>query len=293
MVCYDIFCFICGNPNRAVWNVEIEEYFDQLNLSESKRNKIYKNFELLYNSSKWLNRCTLLLQNNEVVHNLKEYSCHTDFRDASNNKYDVILNNLDNKKLPLGIFLHTDCWDFIKQQYNIELTCNDLPPYLDFQNIYEKIDYGDIENYWGQDFDFIQVAVDNKLHLCSSPLQNDKNISQIKKNINKLKLKNDPKRKGPACSATFYKEGDIKLGNNNHFWKIKKNKWLEIQDVVIVKEFNLNFNELDNKQKKFIIDTPWIGTHSKFPNFLTYIKWNDDNVELKFKTIESYKNILE
>lgn len=293
MGCYDIFCFICGNPNRAVWNVELDEYLDELNLSDSKKNIIIQNFQNLYHNSKWLNNCTLLLQNNEVIHNLKEYSCNTDFRDSNNNKYDVIAYNSDNKKIPLGIFLHTDCWNFIKQKYNIELKCNDLPPAIDFQNIYENIDYGDIEDYWGQDFDFIQATIDNKLYLCSSPLKNDKNITQIKKNINKLKLKNDPKRKGPSCSATFYKEGDIKLGNNNHFWKIKKNKWAEIKDPIIIKKFNLNFNELNIKQKKFIIDMPWIGTHNKFPNFLTYIQWDGDNIELIFKTIESYNNILE
>lgn len=292
MGCYDIFCFICGNPNRHIWNEEYREQLSDLNLSKVKEDKIIKNFNQLIKNSEWLNNCTLLLENDKVIHDLQEHACNTQFRDKNNTEYDVLQSGHNKRKTPNGIFLHTDCWNFVKQKYKINLKCSDIYPYIEYSKkgytTVKKI-FGEIENYWGQDFDFIKIAIDNKNYLCSSPLKNDKNITQIKKNVARLKLKNDPKRKSPLCSATFYKEGDIKLGKNNKFWTIKKNKWLEITESLITQTFKINIKDISIKQKKFIEKIPYLGLHNKNPIFLKSINWTDTKCEIEFLSIPSYK----
>jgi len=230
---------------------------------------------------KWMDKCSMLLENDEVIHGVKEINCNVTF--CKNGKcYEHISPGLDNyDKIPNGFFIHTDCWKYIKNNYNINLKFSNLPPYsLTYSKIF-KIDYGDIEKYWEQDFDFAGVVFDNKKHLCSSPLKNDKNISQIKKNISKLKLKNEPERKGPMISATFYKEGDIKIGNNKRFWIIKGNKWVEINEKPIKMKIKVDLNELNKKQQKFIENIPYIGQYNKEPIFLIAVKTTKSNVKPK------------
>jgi hypothetical protein len=290
MVCYDIFCFVCGNPNRNVWNYEYEEQLEALNLSKGKETKIIENLKQLIKSSIWMSNCTLLLENNITIHELKEYACNTQFRDKNGPSYDVLQSGHDKKKTPNGIFLHTDCWNFVKQKYKISLKCSDLYPYIN----YPKTSFGEIQKYWGQDFDFIQIAIDNKNYLCSSPFKNDKNITQIKKNISKLKLKYDTKRKSPMCSATFYKQGDIKLGQNNKLWILKNHKWMEINEPLISKKISLDVKKINNKQNKFImVDTPYIGLHNNKPIFLKSINWKDNICDIEFLLIESYSKTFD
>ena len=51
-----------------------------------------------------------------------------------------------------GIFLHTDCWKYIKKKLNYEITYKNLPSHLiDIaENGFIKINYHGIEKYWGQ-----------------------------------------------------------------------------------------------------------------------------------------------
>jgi hypothetical protein len=91
----------------------------------------------------------------------------------------------------IGVFIHTDCYKYIKLKFNIKLKYSNLPLIdnrkKNYYKPFEYINYGDIENYWHQDFQFEKLYIDNKQYLCSSPLKNDKNISQINKNVNAMK----------------------------------------------------------------------------------------------------------
>jgi len=103
-----------------------------------------------------------------------------------------------------------------------------------------------------------------------SPLKNGRNVTQIKKNISKLKLKKDIKRVSPMVSATFYNDGDIKIGTNKKFWKVKKGKWYEIKESIVQKTVVLNTT--NKKHLKILYNTPFIAMHNTEPVFIKSIR---------------------
>jgi hypothetical protein len=243
-------------------------------------------------NAQWMNKCSMLLPNDEVVYDVQEASCNVTFvnKDISVDHIYKTDTNLFN--YPYGIFIHTDCLKYIKKQYKIDLKFSHLPHLkLTYTKLFD-INYGDIEKYWAQDFNFDEVILDNKKYLCSSPLKNDKNISQIKKNISKLKLKKDSKRKGPVVSATFYEEGEIKLGNNKKFWIIKGNKWTEMNDIPIIIKIKIDILKLSKKQKKYVETLPFKGEYNIHPIFIINCKNKKNIYELDLIVAESYKDIL-
>jgi hypothetical protein len=282
MGCWDIFCFICGNPCHSI-NYTNEDLLNiKLDYSTNKID-IIDELQKLSKNVKWMNNCTMLLEDNTVIHGVKEVKYNVGFMKKNIHYEHIYISYQKNINNFNGFFIHTDCWNFIKNTYNINLKFSNLPPYkLTYEKIF-NINYGDIEKYWSQFFDFPQIVLDNKSYLCSSPFKNDKNISQIKKNINKLKLKNDPNRKGPSVSATFFKENDIKLGNNKKFWIIKSNKWKQINEQVIKIKIKITNEQVI--QRKIIEKIPYCGYYNTKPIFIK--SYNKKEVELI--TITSYK----
>jgi len=156
---WENFCFICGNscvPNS--------EY-------------------LTKTQSKFIKKCTLLLPDNSIIHNCKE-SLNT-FYDSKGNDYYYInskhssLNDLPTK---FCLFLHTDCWKFIKNEYDIKLKYGDIIVKIKKNNdSYPPIDYVNykpISNYWEQFFNYEQVSNDKNNYILDSQLvkSNVKNI---------------------------------------------------------------------------------------------------------------------
>ena len=234
MGCWDIYCFICGNTCHS------SDHDDYPNLNK-------KEIILLNKELKWLNKCTMLLANNKIIHGCKEVSCNNQF--YKNGKIYESLSYYINENIYLndylenyGIFIHTNCWKFIKLNYGIELKFGDI-----CVKIYKKfdplnIDYGIIKKYWNQFISYDDIYNDNNMYIIKDPLLNDnKNTIRIKKIFTQLKLKKII-RPGPSVSATFYKNNDIKIGNNNKFWIISGNKWIQLKDNVIKKKYNINNN---------------------------------------------------
>lgn len=253
-----MYCFICGNSCHP-FNEGIFYEFENIE-NQSNKNMIFK-LKDLYDKTKWLESCTLLLENNQVIHGAEEHSCSIDFYKGREHYEHISCAKFTNKNLKC-IFLHDDCYQYVKTKYGIELTFGHLPPYnVKSINLF-NIKYGEIEKYQKQDYDFPQIIKDRKQYLCLSPLLDGKNITQINKNIRALNLKNDPKRKGPAVSATFYKTGDIKLGNNGMFWTISKGKWAEIKEKPKRIKIKLNNDTVP------INKIPFIGQHNTKPIFL-------------------------
>lgn len=317
MGCWDVFCFICGNPLNTAYTLsildnDIKEIYNsnKINSSYSSTTKnlikkikssktIINDINDLNKTGKWMNKCTMLLVNNQVIHNLSEVSCNINF---CNNKictthmgYWTGTNECSYKSSSnCGIIIHTDCWKFIKKNYKIELNFNMLPKleYYDYNKNF-NINYGDIEKYWNQEFNFCELLLDKKKYLCSSPLKNDKNIIQIKKNINYFKFKHDPKRIGPLVSATFYNDGDIKIGKNNFFWIKKNNKWTQINEKPIYIKININTKKINKKQSTFLDTLPFIGQYNNNPIFIISSTSSNNNIfKLELVLIESYKNTL-
>jgi hypothetical protein len=138
MGCWDIFCFLCGNRcHGAVYtndvflqNVEYYEsgkgdkffktYFKPIYENYKKEPKLFeKKIKLLEKNTKWLNNCTFLCVNNKIIHDCEEVSCSIDFKDKKNNIY-INRTYYDEEGL-YGVFTHTDCWKFIKKEYNLSL----------------------------------------------------------------------------------------------------------------------------------------------------------------------------
>jgi hypothetical protein len=276
--------------------------FINVEISKNEINEIVKN-------TKWLNNCTLLLKNNKIIHNCKEISCNNGFYSTKTNKYYETLNVFDNNYINLeqynlnykkynyieniGIFIHTDCWKFIKKNYNIKLEYKDLPIFLN-KNYYLPINYNQISKYWDQYFNYLQMYLDNNIYMIQSPLKNNiKNINRIKKIINQIKLKQH--RIGPSISATFYNKGDIKLGNNNNFWQISNcaqescKKWIEINEDVIIKTINIKTN---NKYIKFLEKIPQIGEVNNETLFIKNHEFNKKNKSINIDLIGTESILL-
>jgi hypothetical protein len=86
----------------------------------------------------------------------------------------------------IGLFIHTDCWKYIKLKFKIELKYGDL---VIFQENYKKfIKYNDIQKYWDQHFEYNIMYEDDNIWMCDSPLKSTKNAFRINKIIKQLKI---------------------------------------------------------------------------------------------------------
>jgi len=299
MGCWDIFCFLCGNTcHSALFDIK-EHFLENVNYYESnKKNTKWKNnFKVTYEKYKknpelfldklnnikkntmWLNKCTFLAANNKIVHGCKSVDCNVGFQDKNNNFYEH--GNLFHFYDMYGVFVHTDCWKFVKNEYNIELNYSKLPiieniTYL--YKIFNFINYGSIEKYWAQDFNFINAVGDSNEKLCNSPLKSNLVAKNIKKIISQLKIKNDPKRKGPPVSATFYNDGIYKVGLNGNIWIIKNNKWIEIKDTIKYK--------ITDDNKKIFKKIVFIGDFNDKPIFVLKENFNKKISEYEILTIK-------
>lgn len=123
-------------------------------------------------------------------------------------------------------------------------------------------------NICRQFFDYAQIIKDKNFWMVESPLLNTKNTSRIKKNFKQLKIKSG--RIGPSISASFYKNGDIKIGNDDYFWIIKNNKWIKINEKPII--------EIIKTKNNLLKKIPQIGYTNKEPSFVK--DYNDKEIIL-------------
>jgi hypothetical protein len=253
----------------------------------------------------------MLLINNKVEHNCREAGNLATFENE-NGTYEYIEYSFDAKdpfeliNENYGRFLHTDCYEYIKLKYNIELKYNNLPLPLNDRTYGNKpiqfVDYGGIKKYWEQYFDFIKIFLNNKQYLCSSPLENDKNITQIKKNINSIKLSNKYLlRPSPPVSATFYADDIIKVGNNGKLWIIKNCKWNEIKkevcEISIIFYYDTktkkNKQKINKKQINFLRKISYIGQYNKYGSFIKYFTINKNIGYATILTTIDNKDMIE
>lgn len=263
MGCWDIFCLLCGNPSHAIFN-NMKEDFDQsieyYLSNETKKNKFFRNyFAPIYENYKqnpkkfldtiksmktrtsWLNVCTFLGADGSINHGCKEIACNISFVDKKRNEFTArtVFEDLDQT---YGVFVHSDCWKFIKQEHGIGLQYKHLPIHkvsIEKAKVLPNIDYGQIETYWGQDFDFIKMISDGNEEFSSSPLKSQSTANRINKIFYKLKIRNES-RKGPIVSASFYTSGTYRLGEsfltdsftNGGIWMISHGKWIELKETV-------------------------------------------------------------
>ena len=236
---WETYCCICGNScvslRQFIKNIDnFEEFIEDKSTS----------IKDLVKKSKWVEKATMLLQNNKVVHGCKEIVSNGVFGDKNSKKYIEILSFLRTSiggfdglrdYNNIGIFIHTNCWKYIKIKYKKELKYSDIPVEFKNKTLIPQINYGSITKYQHQDMDYLKIINDKNIYMISDPLKTDKiNNIRLKKIITQFKLKTEL-RPSPSMSATFNKTGDIRIGNNGKFWIIKNNKWVEIKDKIIKK----------------------------------------------------------
>lgn len=133
------------------------------------------------------------------------------------------------------------------------------------------------------------MFLDNNIWMAYSPLvNNSKNNIRIKKIIKQLNLKKID-RPSPSISATFFRNGNIKIGNNNKFWIIVNRKWKEIKEEIIQKKYNnvkINNNIVSN-----INNIPQIGSYNNKMIFIKNYNYNNKNKKLNIEFIGNSSEI--
>ena len=282
MGCSNIYCLICGMTFHSLPS----DYYSIQDINKITEESIID----LSKNTQYFDKCTILTIDNKIIHDCEDTNCAGTFMNIKDKKEYVIYGNYFDTNvidkqwydiINFGVFLHTDCWNYVKINYNIELKFIDLP-IIDINDVSKKlkkykhtylppnlymIDYGLVQKYWGQNFDYIKLLEDENEWMCINPLKNNsKNTLRIKKIISQLKLKTNNKRPSPNISAIFYEDNLYKIGNNKKIWITKNNKWKEIKKSVIIKDYRMK-----NSNKK------------EFIKIIEYIN--------KFKHIGQYSNI--
>ena len=218
-----------------------------------------KNFEMFFNDKKVFDsdKVTLLFKNNSVKHCFKYDTDHIFY----NSSESIDLTDYITKKGPkggnivetelLGIPVHTECYNLSLKKFNHKLkysnfnrkniTCID--EVQDF--ICSFLNYKPIDIFWEQYFYWSDIPDESNKkywYLICSPLgtsnEAKKNAERISKNIEKIIknsqnnnldkniIKKDIKkdRPSPSESATDFKEGTKKKGNDGNMYIIAVNK---------------------------------------------------------------------
>lgn len=255
---FDLYCILCGNCNYT------PNYLHNEDVKEDLDGKLIpKNFE---KELRWLSKCTFLTCDNKIVHNCKKLDDIT-LVDSQKNKYIMNIRDYFNVANN-GIFVHTDCWKFVYKSYGVKLRYSDLPIiHNDTINYIPKINYKEIKDYWSSWFDFVQLIINKDTYICKSPLKDEKNGRRVKHIINQLKIKKNDLRLSPSVSATFYKKGTIKIGNNGKFWIINNGKWIQMKGDIVNKTISVNKSDR-NKFNKI----PQLGEYNNKPIFVKSFK---------------------
>lgn len=245
-VYWDTWCTICGCPPTSI--------------------PIYDNKER-GEASVWMNDCIFLAADGSVVTNVREHDAQATFKSKDTDiiYYGSYELNADKYATHWGIFVHTDCYEYIRNKYGIKLTFSNFPDHkidlLTGGNI-TSVDYGAVKKYWAdQDgfvvgypyFHFEDITKADEFILYS-PLgknkESEKNKKRIDKIANQLKLKGKGERKGPSVSASFYKKKVYKIGMNGKIWMISNGKWVEYKGDIVTKELVLTNKQETNARKK-------------------------------------------
>jgi hypothetical protein len=225
----------------------------------------------------------MLTANDQVYHGCKEMTCTNSFKCNKgffSGEFDFFSNH--------GVYLHTDCWKYVNLKYGISLLYSHLPVSDgSFYSPLPMIDFGPIQKYWGQDFDFDLLSQDDKMHWALSPLSNNKeNNLRIAKIVAQLKLKKE-QRQGPSLSATFDPDQTFRMGNNLKIWKKVNGRWVQIKEETI-------FQKIEILNKKTINKIAQIGEASKNPIFIkSLIRKSPKKIVIEiFGTDSSFKKFF-
>jgi hypothetical protein len=189
MGCWDIFCCVCGNTCHT----PLEGTYYQENkkgITESQCDDVMSGVDT------YLDNCSIILKNGNVIHNCYNENGN-DFSDENYESYESITNEFFahfNDDDHHGIFVHRDCYNFVKTKYDVELKYSHIPLLQNKDNEFRiNVDYGEIEKYWHQDFDFFKMMIDDNMYMTSNPFHNsEKNTQRINKIVEQFNISKEP-----------------------------------------------------------------------------------------------------
>jgi len=223
---FDSYCTLCGAPLNGTITTE--------DLPEDKYKKLP--------NIKWLENFYILFDDNNVSNSAKDNS--DNMSNVVPLKYSgdngLMLSYKYNKKTFenefVGLCIHCDCYSFIKTKIGIKLKFSHFPFNICKKNnlklfIINSAFYNPINKYQNQFFNYEKLIDDKNEYLITSPLKNIKKQHQILRIFNRYKIKVG--RNSPLSSATWYKSGDVKIGEDGNFYYISKRKWIRIMNYKI------------------------------------------------------------
>mgnify|MGYP006410763803 FL=1 len=240
MGCWDAWCPVCGLCFHSPFIDDLESSSDS-----SSTDDLTIEFKKIIKKTKWMKMATILLPENKARHGFIEIACNVGFSHKTKKEG----YNLDT--MADGLALHTECWKLAKCK-GMVLTYEDF----DYkraktfgskhkfwnQYIFTYIDYRPANSYYAQDFDTTKLYKNPKdWYILYRPNnmnlpESKKNIVRICKNITQIK-KNKPKvRPSPTVTATIFKKGTEKIGNDGNMYVVDKNKngslrWVKKKNV--------------------------------------------------------------
>lgn len=167
---FDIYCIICGNPQQ---NASSQLSGDTPELEEFivKTNYMYD--------------ITFLTRDDKIIFDCYDASdCGCFMTEGSDIEYRIPSQR--NVGENAGIPIHSDCWNYIKQKYLLELKYSDINPIVSTGYSGNYRIYGDeINKYQDRYMEFSEIYENKDQELCYSPLDilTNKNKKRIQNRI--------------------------------------------------------------------------------------------------------------
>ena len=186
---FDIYCIICGNPQNDA-NTQLSGNTPEL-----------KEF---IKKTRYMNNITFLTYNDKIIFDCYDASdCGCFTTDESKIEYRIpsqCNGSISYKEIVSGIPVHSDCWNYIKQKYLLELKYSDIESSVSrkFSGNYRIYD-DEINKYQDRYMKFSEIYENDDQELCYSPLNNltSKNEKRIQNRIKEQIIQ--------------FKQSDIKL----------------------------------------------------------------------------------
>ena len=171
---FDIYCIICGNPQQNASS--------QLSGNTPELKEFIK-------KTKYMDNIIFLTHDNKIIFDCYDASdCGCFMTEESESEIEYRIPSQcsgTSTKIP-GIPIHSDCWNFIKEKYLLELKYSDINPDVStrFSGNY-KIVNDEINQYQSRYMKFQDILENDVQELCYSPLDNltNKNEKRIQNRL--------------------------------------------------------------------------------------------------------------
>lgn len=242
------------------------------------------------NELEWTQRHTILTWFDEIIHGCIG-GCGIDFS-FHNQDYSIVNPTpFDPFSIP-GIYVHSDCWFYVYQTYNIAACCSMLSIRKLFEkNVYQQVsylNYGEIEDYYDQIMNYEQLIQDKKQYLVKSPFKEKRTRDRIHDVLWQI-------QKHELC-LLVYQEGDIKVktntGNFFSFWKKQHGEWKQVPGKTT--KFTISMRSRNDPRLLNLKFIPPVAWWSRKPIFILDYRTSLDKkkIQVDILCLEKHKSAV-